>query len=197
MDQDVPLRITLLAVLLVTMAIALYYRWRAAQGGDQITYADEGYLFALGLRLVGFVAWVSIAGWLIYPPAFAWAALPLLEWLRWTGVAMAGLAPLLIYWTFSNLGRNLTDTVMTRAEAHLVTEGPYRWVRHPFYFTVAWVLLAITLASANGLIAVSGLSVLLLLALRTPKEEEMLVKRFGDEYRTYMAETGQYFPRLW
>jgi protein-S-isoprenylcysteine O-methyltransferase Ste14 len=27
----------------------------------------------------------------------------------------------------------LTDTLVTRREHTLITHGPYRWVRHPFY----------------------------------------------------------------
>jgi len=37
-----------------------------------------------------------------------------------------------MYWTLSNLGKNLTDTVVTRAGATLVTTGPYRLVRLSF-----------------------------------------------------------------
>ena len=39
----------------------------------------------------------------------------------------------LLVWTFRCLGKNLTDTVVTRQEHTLVMQGPYRWVRHPFY----------------------------------------------------------------
>jgi protein-S-isoprenylcysteine O-methyltransferase Ste14 len=36
----------------------------------------------------------------------------------------------------------------------------------------------------------------LLLALRTPKEEQRLIDRFGDDYRQYMAQTGRFLPKL-
>ena len=32
--------------------------------------------------------------------------------------------------------------------------------------------------------------------VRTPREERMLLARFGDDYRAYMARTGRYLPRL-
>jgi protein-S-isoprenylcysteine O-methyltransferase Ste14 len=38
--------------------------------------------------------------------------------------------------------------------------------------------------------------VLLLMAVRTPREERMLIRRFGDDYRSYMGRTGRYLPRL-
>jgi protein-S-isoprenylcysteine O-methyltransferase Ste14 len=101
-----------------------------------------------------------------------------------------------MYWTLSNLGKNLTDTVVTRAEATLVTDGPYRWVRHPFYVTAALLMASVTLLTANWLIGLSSIVVLALLAIRTPKEEQMLIERFGQQYRDYMAKTGRFIPRI-
>ncbi len=54
-------------------------------------------------------------------------------------------------------------------------------------------MLSITLLTANLLIGVSGFVVLVLLVVRTSKEEQMLVAKFGDEYRAYMARTGRFF----
>jgi protein-S-isoprenylcysteine O-methyltransferase Ste14 len=101
-----------------------------------------------------------------------------------------------MYWTLSSLGKNLTDTVVTRANAVLVTHGPYRWVRHLFYVTAACLMASVTVLTANWLIGLSSLAVLMLLAIRTPKEEEMLMERFGQQYRDYMATTGRFVPRI-
>jgi len=35
-----------------------------------------------------------------------------------------------------------------------------------------------------------------LLAVRTPKEEQMLIERFGQQYREDMARTGRFFPHF-
>ena len=40
----------------------------------------------------------------------------------------------------------------------------------------------------------SGIIVLSFLAVRTPKEEQMLIERFGQQYRDYMARTGRFTP---
>ncbi len=77
-----------------------------------------------------------------------------------------------------------------------VTHGPYRWVRHPFYVTAALLMASATLLTANWLIGVTSVFVLGLLAIRTPKEEQMLVERFGQQYRDYMARMGRFFPRI-
>jgi protein-S-isoprenylcysteine O-methyltransferase Ste14 len=196
MPNETPFRIGLVVVILLTMVVTVYHRLQAAKSGEKISHKDEGYLFATVLRLAGLVLWISTFGYLIFPAYFQWAAMPLPSWLRWCGVITGALCSLLMYWTLSSLGKNLTDTVVTRAEATLVTHGPYRWVRHPFYVTAGLLMMSVTLLTANWLIGLSSLMVLGLLAVRTPKEEQMLIERFGEEYRRYMISTGRFFPRL-
>lgn len=45
-------------------------------------------------------------------------------------------------------------------------------------------------------IGLFSLLVLGMLAVRTPKEEQMLIDRFGQQYRDYMAKTGRFFPLI-
>jgi len=54
---------------------------------------------------------------------------------------------------------------------------------------------SVTLLTANWLIGVTSLIVLALLVVRTPQEEAMLIERFGQQYRDYMARTGRFIPR--
>lgn len=195
MPNEKPFRIALVVVIVLTMAVTAYHRIQA-RSGEKISHREEGYVFATVLRLAGLVLWISTFGCLIFPAYVQWAAMPLPTWLRWIGVVTGALCSLLMYWTLSSLGKNLTDTVVTRAEAKLVTHGPYRWVRHPFYVTAALLMASITLLTANWLIGVSSVVVLALLAIRTPKEERMLVERFGQKYLDYMASTGRFIPRI-
>ncbi len=41
-----------------------------------------------------------------------------------------------------------------------------------------------------------GSLVVILLVIRTKKEEDNLVARFGEEYENYMKRTGRFLPRL-
>jgi protein-S-isoprenylcysteine O-methyltransferase Ste14 len=176
------------------MMVTVYYRLQAAKSGGPISRKEEGYAFAITLRLAGLCLWLATFGYLLFPDS--WASVPLPDWVRWVGAATGTLCSLMMYWTLSSLGKNLTDTVVTRNEATLVTHGPYRWVRHPFYVTAALLMSSVTLLTANWLIGLTSLVVLVLLAVRTPKEEAMLIERFGDQYRDYMTKTGRYIPRL-
>ncbi len=139
----------------------------------------------------------QINTYLVFPASISWASIPLLMGLRWLAVVVAIASTTLFYWTLSSLGKNLTDTVVTRNDAVLATDGPYRWVRHPFYVSAALLMASVTVLTANWLIGISSLLVLMLLAIRTPKEEQMLIQRFGDDYRRYIETTGKFFPRFW
>ena len=125
----------------------------------------------------------------------AWSASSLPEWLRWLGVGMGAAAGSLFIWTMRTLGKNLTDTVVTRKDHELITGGPYRFVRHPFYCAFLLAVLASSAVAANWFILLTGSSAWLVVVLRTKKEEENLIRRFGDDYRGYMERTGRFFPR--
>jgi protein-S-isoprenylcysteine O-methyltransferase Ste14 len=195
MATENPYRIALLLVMLLTMSITVYFRRKAASG-ETISYRDEGCLFAVILRLAGVCLWIRTFVYLLNPISIHWASMPFPAWVRWSGVISGGFCSWMMYWTLSSLGRNLTDTVMTRINAVLVTQGPYRWVRHPFYVTAALLMASATLISANWAIGASSVLVLALLAIRTPNEEQKLVERFGEDYRQYMRTTGRFFPKV-
>jgi protein-S-isoprenylcysteine O-methyltransferase Ste14 len=196
MNDDDVFRIVLGAGLLLVLPVAGYFRFRSHQSGEKLDRMQEGLFILVALRLCGVLGAAGLIAWLVNPELLGWSALPLPPWARWVGVGILGVAAVLLTWTLSHLGKNLTDTVVTRKEHTLVTSGPYRWVRHPFYVTGLVGTVSITLITANAYFAALGAVGLALLALRTPKEEANLIARFGDDYRAYMRRTGRFFPRL-
>jgi protein-S-isoprenylcysteine O-methyltransferase Ste14 len=194
-SHDRTFRLILLVGFVSFMTIGIYHRLRA-RTGERLDRRQEGLFILVTLRLIGVTGLLSLIVYLINPARVAWAALSLPVWLRWTGVGLALIAGLLLAWMFHTLGRNLTDTVVTRKEHTLVTTGPYRWVRHPFYTSAALLTFASSLTAANWFFFVMGCGMFLLLAIRTRKEEENLIARFGDDYRNYMQRTGRFVPRL-
>lgn len=195
MPAEAPYRIAVALVFGTTVAIVAYHRWQAAQSKERISRKDEGLLLAVVLRVVGGCLWLATIAYLIDPAWMHWAAVPLPSWLRWVGAVFGALGCALMAWTLTNLGKNLTDTVVTRAQATLVTTGPYHYVRHPFYVTVALLIPTAALLSANTFIAACGVAVLTLLVIRTKTEEQKLLDKFGKAYRDYMASTGRFWPR--
>ena len=195
MSDDQLFRLLLLAGFVIFMPMGVYHRLKS-RTGEKLDRRQEGLFILVTLRLAGVAGMAGLIAYLINPACMAWAAVSLPLWLRWTGVGLGLIAGLLLFWTFRSLGKNLTDTVVTRKEHTLVTTGPYRWVRHPFYTSVAFAVLANSLAAANWFLFVTGSLVFVLQAIRTRKEDENLIARFGDDYRNYMQRTGRFVPRL-
>lgn len=195
MHPDQLSRLIALALLALLVPIGAWFRFRSQSGGEKLDRRREGWFILLTLRPVGLLHAAGMIAYIINPGWMAWSQLALPLGLRWTGLPLGLFAVALVFWTFQNLGRNLTDTVVTRKEHTLVTTGPYRWVRHPFYVAFATLAAANTLLTANWYVGLSGAAVLALLMVRTRTEEEHLVARFGDAYRRYRERTGMFFPR--
>jgi len=194
MSDDQVFRLILLTGFVLFMPIGIYHRLKA-HTGEKLDRRQEGLFILITLRLGGLAGMAGLIAYLIHPPSMAWAAVPLPIWLRWTGVGLALLASGLLVWMFRTLGRNLTDTVVTRKQHALVTTGPYRLVRHPLYSSAALAITGNSLVMANWFIFGTGCLMLVLLAIRTRKEEENLIARFGNDYRDYMQRTGRFVPR--
>ena len=195
MPNDQPFRIALLVGISLAVPVMAYFRIRSQLTGERLDRRQEGWFILISLRLVAAIGAAVMFSFLFDPPLAHWSSLPLPDWLRWSGIAIGAVACVWVIWTFSHLGKNLTDTVVTRREHTLITSGPYRWIRHPFYIGVAGTVVAASLATTNWFVAITGLIVLALLIARTDREEAKLVERFGDEYRTYMTQTGRFWPR--
>jgi protein-S-isoprenylcysteine O-methyltransferase Ste14 len=79
----------------------------------------------------------------------------------------------------------------------VVASGPYRWLRHPMYFAVflIWLALAAAFASPATLL-VTLVYVIPAYSLYVRSEESMLLEQLGEPYRTYQAKTGRLLPKL-
>jgi len=196
MNQETAFRAVLGIGFLGVLMITLYHRVRSWASKEELDRRQEGLFILATLRPVGLLLWLGVIAYLINPAWMGWSSVPLPIWLRWTGIVVYALGLGLLTWTLRDLGTNLTDTVVTRRAHTLVTHGPYRWVRHPFYDAMALLILAIALIAANWFILVTGAVVFALLAARSQIEEAKLLARFGEVYRTYLDSTGRFVPKL-
>jgi protein-S-isoprenylcysteine O-methyltransferase Ste14 len=80
---------------------------------------------------------------------------------------------------------------------HLVTDGPYAYVRHPLYSAFLVTLLGSALAAPHVL-TIFGLAAAFVRLHGTAVKEESLFLRspFGERYAAYVRSTGRFFPRL-
>ena len=93
------------------------------------------------------------------------------------------------------LGANWSLVARTREEHQLVREGPFARMRHPIYFAMLLLLIALSIGLGHiwGLIAAIPLFVVGTL-IRIREEERLLRQQFGDAYDSYARETPAFIP---
>ena len=189
--------VLLAGVLVMRIAFALRVR-RAGERvmPDRQAVEREGKgMFAFRV-LMGclLLAWLVV--YAINPPWLEALSVPLPDWLRWAGFAL-GLASLGLWtWTQVALGKEWSPQLQLRDEHHLVTTGPYTRVRHPLYTAMIGYGIGLALVTANWGFIVLAVVIIAGSVARLPREEQMMIERFGDEYTTYMRRTGRFFPKL-
>lgn len=147
-------------------------------------------------RVVLFFALVALlVAYAFHPAWMSRLEFALPAWLRWVGFGL-GLASLLFWaWTQSELGRHWSAQLQLREGHHLVTTGPYAHVRHPLYTGMMGWAVGLALVTANWAFVVLAVLTLWGMVTRAPREEQMMLDQFGDEYRQYIARTGRFLPR--
>lgn len=127
---------------------------------------------------------------------FAHIAVP--DWLRWLGAVVSLLGSVLFAWTHLALGKNWSGVLEIAKDHVLVSNGPYRFVRHPMYSAFFLMGIGVLLLSANWLVGGLNLAaVAYMYCVRIADEESMMLDQFGNSYETYMQNTGRLFPRVW
>lgn len=190
-------RILAAVILFTAIGISSYFRRKAdLESEEKISRKVDGTVMMTIIRLAGLVLWLSPLVYLLNPRWMMWSKIGIPDSVRWLGVAIGIICVGLIYWLFSSIGAGITPTSATRKQHILVTNGPYRWVRHPLYTVGSSIFIAFGIVVDNWFFAALGVFTFILMAVRTPKEEENLIVKFGDEYREYMKRTGRFFPKL-
>ena len=133
----------------------------------------------------------------VFSKVFNFADYFLPDWLRWIGVVLFAGAAVLLWKTHQDLGRNWTPTLGLREEHTLVTEGVFKYIRHPMYAAHLLWAVALPLILTNW---IAGFSFLVAqipqYLLRIREEEGMMLDQFGEVYQEYMDRTGRFLPKL-
>ena len=196
-DTELIFRILLGIILVSFIAHRAYYTRKYKPGSKDSSASAET---TPAQRIAGLLAVLGVAGTIIYiihPAWMAWSSIQLPVWLRWTGVIIALSGFGLLQWSQNTLGENWSDNPHLMDGHRLVTNGPYQWVRHPIYSSFLLILGSTFLISANWFIGGSWIMMMALdISARIDTEEELLISRYGDQYRDYMTSTGRIFPNL-
>lgn len=173
--------------------------WVVLELRQSITFRAEGVKASWGSEIL--FRLIIVAG------ALAAAALPgvapsatiqpaaLADWiglvLFWGGVSLR-------FWSFHTLGRYFTVTVQTSSDQPVISNGPYRVIRHPSYAGLLLIFVAVGVFIGNWW-SLAGLIVIVAggLVFRIRVEERALMENLGEGYRVYAATHKRLVPLIW
>jgi protein-S-isoprenylcysteine O-methyltransferase Ste14 len=125
-----------------------------------------------------------------------WHLVPALEQrsLQSIGLGLATLAAAWLIWTDIWLSRHFSSEAAAR---HLMSGGPYHFVRHPRYagFVASKLASPLVFASVLGWLFLVIWATLLLRRMR--REEAHLRELFGADYEAYAARTARLLPGIY
>jgi protein-S-isoprenylcysteine O-methyltransferase Ste14 len=134
--------------------------------------------------------------WLPFVAAYAYPlGIELADGLQIAGVAIAAASAVFAAWAMWSLGRSYGIRMDLFEGHHLVTEGPYRVVRHPMYLgIVLFHVGAIFALESLLLLAATALYVVPFTAARIVAEENVLLQGFGDRYASFARRVPALVP---
>ncbi len=148
-----------------------------------------------------FLTFLATVGMVVMPIIYVFTSwidsfsIGLPDWARWSGVVIFGFYLFLFWWVHKTLGKNWSPVLEIRKDHKLITQGPYKYIRHPMY-TCMWLGVAgFWLISSNWVVGIVALLTWSILYFtRLPDEEKMMIEEFGQEYENYIKRTKKVIP---
>lgn len=125
-----------------------------------------------------------------------WHLVPGLEVpvLREIGVGLAAAGAAALIWTDRRLARHFATAA---SAAQIMTDGPYRWVRHPRYASALLLVLGMPLVFGSIFGWLSLAILVMAVHHRIVREEPHLRELFGPAYDQYARRTARLIPGLY
>ena len=94
------------------------------------------------------------------------------------------------------LGEYFTHELRISPGQTIVDSGPYRHIRHPAYLGTLILTLGFSWAFLSNIGLLMVMPMMIMALYRIKKEEEMLQRSFGEQYKAYMLRTKRIIPFL-
>jgi protein-S-isoprenylcysteine O-methyltransferase Ste14 len=116
----------------------------------------------------------------------------------WIGLFIMVLGFAFRIWSVITLGASFRTTVETHTDQRVVSNGPYRLLRHPSYTGLLLMCFGYGIAVQNWLsLAFAIILPLAALLYRIRIEEAALVSSIGSDYVEYQRKTKKLIPWVW
>ena len=161
-----------------------------------IAEEDMGTGFKIFTAIISVIGFAGLILYLLSPPWWTWTIIPLGEWIQWSGIAIALVPIFFLIWVHRHLDRQWSIALELREDHQLITSGPYRYVRHPMYLGIFVYTMGLMMVSLDVLVVLFFAFTIWVNYRRIPREEQMLIQEFGDEYIEYIKRSGRLLPQL-
>ncbi len=157
------------------------------------SYAHKGLAVRLDRRARWGVLLECLGYSLLWQGSF-WTGSPQI-WRVALSSALLAIACLLSWTSARALGRHLRVDAALQSDHELVTDGPYRFVRHPIYASMLCLLLGTGLLIAPVYLLLFSVAVFLIgTEIRMQVEERLLAERFGAQFTEYCSRVSALIP---
>jgi protein-S-isoprenylcysteine O-methyltransferase Ste14 len=181
---------TVLVVASVAMASTAFFSEANLSSGEREDRANRWIflpLLVIGLLGAFLPAYTERKGWWVLDGDAA----------RWAGVFLYVTGGALRIWPVFVLGRRFSGLVAIQPGHELVTDGPYRFIRHPSYLGMIILMLGWGLAFRSAPGVILALLIIPPLIARIRSEEALLRTQFGEQYDTYCRRTSRLIPGIY
>lgn len=118
-------------------------------------------------------------------------------WMEWPGLVFMLMGIALRTWAIYVLGGFFAVHAELQAGHRVVSEGPFRYIRHPAYTGIIITFAGLGLAFGSWAAALVMSAIFwAALSYRVRVEEAFLLSAIGSEYQEYMECTGRFVPGL-
>ena len=114
--------------------------------------------------------------------------------IRYIGLAVYLVFSWIQVWSFKSLGDNYSQDIMIKKNHELVTNGPFKIIRHPQYLCQIVLDLGATAATFSYLVGIFALIEIPVYIMRASLEDKLLAKYFSEKFSDYKKKSGFMFP---
>ncbi len=180
----------MLVWLILEVWIVARDNWRTA---NEVNKTERGRGVSVAIFVIAAFAIAKLADRFDFLPMPGRPEVPMLIGapILWLGLGLR-------LWSVLSLGKFFRNSLMIQEDHHVVTSGPYKYLRHPSYsgFLLACIGLGIAMGNWLGLIAILILS-LGAFYNRIVAEEQLLKQTLGSEYEEYSRRTKRLIPFIY
>jgi protein-S-isoprenylcysteine O-methyltransferase Ste14 len=197
--HDIPFRLIIAGQMIAMGVVRAYFGAPRGEDSGEASAAPwtEPVWLTATLGVLALLHFGAIFAYLVNPPLLRWSAFEVATPIRWIAILTSCLGAAGEIWAAVSLGASYSPLLRVTEERVVVTVGPYRWIRHPLYAFALPLMGGWGVAAGSWfIVATATVLVMVLMIIRVPREEAMMLQGFGESYLHYMTRTGRFVPRL-